>query len=68
MHVNDFFRRNLEFEKEHANGGTMANLHIKGTFAATVDISLLIRMSSNSCLCLTVDTLLCVKLSTCVLI
>jgi len=53
MHVNDFFRRNLEFEKEHANGGTMANIHIKGTFAATVDISLLIRMSSNSCLCLT---------------
>ncbi|KAG0520771.1 hypothetical protein BDA96_08G102800 [Sorghum bicolor] len=45
--------RNLEFEKEHANGGTMVNLHIKGTFAATVDISLLIRMSSNSCLCLT---------------
>jgi len=38
---------------EQMNGGTMANIHIKGTFAATVDISLLIRMSSNSCLCLT---------------
>jgi hypothetical protein len=39
----------------------MANIHIKGTFAA---IGLLIRMSSASVL----DTLLCAKLSTCVLI
>ena len=45
MHVNDFFRRNLEFEKEHANGGTMANIHIKGTFPAIVDISLLKQLS-----------------------
>jgi hypothetical protein len=26
-------------------------VHIKGTFAAIVDISLLIQISSNSCLC-----------------
>jgi len=61
-----FFRRNVEFEKEHANGGMMANLHIKGTFAATVDISLLIQNEFKQLSVL--DTLLCVKLSTCVLI
>jgi hypothetical protein len=32
MYVNDFFRRNLELQKEHANVGKMA---INGNFAAT---------------------------------
>jgi hypothetical protein len=41
MHVNDFFRRNLEFDKEQENGGMMTKIHIKGTFATTIDISLL---------------------------
>jgi hypothetical protein len=43
------FRRNLEFEKEHVNGGMMANIHMKTTFVTAVDIGLLIRMSPNSC-------------------
>jgi hypothetical protein len=29
----------------------MANIHIKTTFVAAVDIGLLIRMSPNSCVC-----------------
>jgi urease beta subunit len=33
-----FFRLNIEFEKEHSNGRMMANIHIKGTFNATIDI------------------------------
>jgi hypothetical protein len=39
------------FEKEHKNGGTIANIYIKATFAGAVDIGLLIRMGPNSCVC-----------------
>jgi hypothetical protein len=55
----DFSKRDLEFEKEHENGRMMANIHIKATFTAAVDIGLLIRMSPRNCV---LNTLLCVKL------
>jgi hypothetical protein len=42
---NDFSRRNLEFEKEHANGRKMTNINnwlrlSRESFTATVDIGL----------------------------
>jgi hypothetical protein len=32
MHVIDFFKRNPEFEKEHAKGRMIVSMQIKGTF------------------------------------
>jgi hypothetical protein len=42
---------NLEGTNNIYKNGTMANIHSKATFTATVDIVLLTRMSPNSCVC-----------------
>ncbi|KAF8668367.1 hypothetical protein HU200_052312 [Digitaria exilis] len=53
MHVNDFFRRNLEFEKGACEWWDDGQLTYQGNLCCYSRLSLLKRMSSNSCLCLT---------------
>jgi hypothetical protein len=49
--VHNHMSANLKGTNNIYKNGMMDNIHFKATFAATVDIGLLIWMSPNSCVC-----------------